>query len=59
MYVTLMQSDTVQSHGRAKAETSPVGVGLRKKPKDLSAHEISHEDWRGCVAQKNKGPECT
>ena len=36
VYATLLQSDTVQSYGRVKADTSPVGVDPRKKPKDLS-----------------------
>jgi hypothetical protein len=39
VYVTLLQSDTVQEYGLSKGDTSPVGVGLRKKPKDLSASE--------------------
>jgi hypothetical protein len=42
VYATLLQSDTVQSYGRTKADTRytrPVGVGLRKKPKDLTASE--------------------
>ncbi len=39
MYDTQLQSDTVQLYGRAKSVTSPVGVELRKKPKDLSASE--------------------
>jgi hypothetical protein len=34
-----MQSDTLQAYGRAKADTRPVGVGLSKKPKDLSVSE--------------------
>ena len=51
MYATLMQSDTVQSYGRAKiADTRPVGVELRKKPKDLSANkseEFGHGEGEG------------
>ena len=43
MYATLLQSDTVQSYGHAKEDMSPVGVGLKKKPKDLSASE-----WEEC-----------
>ena len=39
MYPTLLQSDTVQSYGHSKAGTRPVGVELRKKPKDLSVSE--------------------
>ena len=39
VYVTLLQSDTVQSFGREKAGTRTVGVGLCKKPKDLSGSE--------------------
>ena len=39
MYTTLLQSDTVQSYGRVKAVTRPVGVALCKKSKDLSASE--------------------
>ena len=35
VYSTLLQSDTVQSYGRSKTGTRPVGLGLRKKPKDL------------------------
>ena len=30
VYATLLQSDTVQPYGRAKAGTRPVGVELRK-----------------------------
>ena len=44
MYATLLQSDTLKPYGRAKAGTRPVGVELRKKPKDLSTHE---SDERG------------
>ena len=33
VYATLLQTDTVQPYGRAKAGTRPVGVGLRKKNK--------------------------
>ncbi len=39
MYVTLLQSGTVQSYGLAKEDTRPVGVGLRKNPKDLIESE--------------------
>ena len=39
MYDTLIQSDTVQSYGREKSDTSLVGVESRKKPKDLSGSE--------------------
>jgi hypothetical protein len=39
VYATLLQSGTIQSYGRAKAGTRPVGVRLRKKPKDLIASE--------------------
>jgi hypothetical protein len=42
VYVTLLQSDSVQSYGRAKADTRytrPLGVGLCKKPKHLTASE--------------------
>ena len=39
MYPTLMQSDTLKSDGHEKSGTSPLGVELRKKPKDLSASE--------------------
>ena len=39
MYATLSQSDTVQSYGHSITGTRPVGVELRKKPKDLIAHE--------------------
>ncbi len=35
---TLLQSDIVQSYGRT-TDTRTVGVGLRKKPKDLIASE--------------------
>jgi hypothetical protein len=38
-YATLLQSDTVQEYGHTIVGTSPVGVGLRKNPKDLSASE--------------------
>ena len=36
---TLLESDTVQSYGHTKSGTSPVGVELRKKTKDLSPSE--------------------
>ena len=39
VYTTLLQSDTVQSYGHPKGDTKPVGVDLRKKPKDLSESE--------------------
>ncbi len=39
VYAALIQSDTLQAYGRAKADTRPVGVGLSKKPKDLSVSE--------------------
>ena len=39
MYATLQQSDTLKPYGRAKAVTSPEGVGFRTKPKYLSASE--------------------
>ena len=45
MYDTLIQSDTVQSYGHAKTDTSPVGVELSKKPKDLSVSE-SEDRWK-------------
>ena len=45
VYAILLQSDTVQAYGRAKAGTRPVGVELRKKRKDLSASE---REERGC-----------
>ena len=38
------QSDAVQPYGRAKAGTRTGGVGLRKKPKDLS---VSEREERG------------
>ncbi len=48
VYVTLLQSDTVQSYGLVKAGTSPVGVGLRKKPKDLIASDVEERGhWKG------------
>ena len=61
MYATLLQSDTVQSYGRAKAVTRPVGVGLRKKPKDLTA---SKKEERGygegvCTENVNESALCT
>ena len=40
VHATLLQSDTVHPYGRAKAGTRPLGVELRKKPKDLSAHDM-------------------
>ena len=58
VYVILLQSDTVQSYGRAKADTRSVGVDLGKKTKDLSASErverghgegVSTEDVRESV----------
>ena len=58
VYDTLLQSDTGQTYGLAKADTRPVGVELHKKPKDLSAHEreergygegVSTEDVRESV----------
>jgi hypothetical protein len=48
VYVTLLQSDTVQTYGRTKAGTRPVGVGLRKRPKDLIASERGVWSWGGC-----------
>ena len=45
MYTNLLQSDTVQPYGCAKAGTSPVGVGLRKKPKDLSESEKEEREY--------------
>ena len=39
MYAGLSQSDTVQTYGRSKVGTRSGGVGLCKKPKDLSARE--------------------
>ena len=39
MYATLRQLDTVQSYGRAKSGTRPMGVDLSQKPKDLSGSE--------------------
>ncbi len=39
MYGTLLQSDTLQSHGCAKEVTSPGGFDLGKKTKDLSSSE--------------------
>ena len=39
MYATLIQSDTLYPYGRAKTDTRPGGVGLCKKPKDLSASD--------------------
>ena len=39
VYTTQLQSDTVQSCGHGKAGTRPRGVGLLKKPKDLSPSE--------------------
>ena len=44
VYPTLLQSDTLQSYGRAKAGTRPKGVGLCKKAKDLSAM-IAEDDF--------------
>ena len=52
MYATLLQSDTVQSYGHSKTDTRPVGVGLRKKPMDLSASErekIGHGEVGMCI----------
>jgi hypothetical protein len=39
VYATLLQSDTGQVYGRTEVGTRPVGVGLRKKPRDLIASE--------------------
>ena len=47
MYTTLLQSDTLQSFGHVKADTSPGGVGLRKKTKDLSVHEREEREHGG------------
>ena len=48
VHVTLLQSDTVQSYGLVKTGTSPVGVGLRKKPKDLIASDVEERGhWKG------------
>lgn len=53
VYATLIQSDTVQSYGRAKTDTSPGRVHLCKNKKDLSASEIedrSHGEGGGVYA---------
>ncbi len=39
MYDTLIQSDTLYTYGRVSEGTRTVGVGFRKKQKDLSASE--------------------
>ena len=39
VYVTLIQSDTVQPYGHGEGGTSPRRVGLSKKTKDLSTSE--------------------
>ena len=48
MYVTLLQSDTVQPYVRAKEGMRPVGVELRKKQMDLRAIEREERGWGGC-----------
>ena len=53
MYATLLQSDTVQPYGRAKEGTRPVGVELRKKPKDLSASEREERGHGEGVSTEN------
>ena len=45
VYATLLQSDTLNPYGRAKTGTSPVGVELRKKPKDLSVSEREDREY--------------
>ena len=45
MYTTLLQSDTLYPHGRAKEVTRTVGVELRKKPKDLSGSESEESGY--------------
>ena len=48
MYTTLMQSGTVHPYARGKEGTSPVGVDLHKKPKDLSPSEREERGyWEG------------
>ena len=39
VYDTLLQSDTLYPYDLTKESTSPEGVVLRKKPKDLSGSE--------------------
>ena len=48
VYVTLLQSDTVQSYGRVISGTSPVGVDLSKKPKDLKQVRVKILDMGRC-----------
>ncbi len=43
--VTLLKSDTVQAYGHTEADTRPVGVGLRKQPKDLITSELERGAW--------------
>ncbi len=53
VHATLMQSDTVQPYGRAKADTRPVWVDLRKKSKDAipsEREERGHEEGVGVHA---------
>ncbi len=45
MGVTLLQSVIVQVCGHTEAGTRPVGVGLRKKPKDLIISELERGVW--------------
>ncbi len=51
VYATLLQSDTVQPYGRAKAGTRPVGVEMRKKPKEGGGGAKEVSCW-----EKNKWP---
>jgi hypothetical protein len=57
VYVTLFQSDTVQSYGLSNTVTSPVGVGLRKKLKDLigsAREERGHGECVGVYTTQSK-----
>ncbi len=52
VHPNLLQSYTVESYGYSKSDTSPGGVDLRKKPKNLRASETLWERgtwvWGGC-----------
>ena len=54
VYATLLQSVTVQSYGRAKADTRPVVVEMRKQPQDLSASEREERGYGKLWIQRER-----
>ena len=58
---TLIQSDTVHPYGHVKGGTSPGGVGLRGKKKDLSEGEREKREFGEGVSTEDvrESPLCT